>query len=154
MVLECGEYEVLIDVEDFDHVGKFGVHRIRGNLLVRLTRKVNGSRCIANAIMGKPPKGFMWDHINNDPFDNRKLNLRLVTRRQNLLNRRSTTKTGFKGVYLQPRCTNTPYHARIMCNGKIFYLGNFATAELAHEAYCKKAFELHGQYANFGQMDN
>jgi HNH endonuclease len=41
-----------------------------------------------HAVIGKPPEGLCSDHINGDPFDNRRENLRIVNRRINALNRK------------------------------------------------------------------
>jgi hypothetical protein len=82
------------------------------------------------------------DHINMDRTDNRWVNLRLVTRSQNLANRRklSTNKSGYKGVCWHKR--SRAWRAQIKHEGKVRYLGQFATPELAHKAYCEAA-ELH-----------
>lgn len=39
-----------------------------------------------HAVMGKPPKGFVVDHIDRDKLNNRRENLRFVTPRENSLN--------------------------------------------------------------------
>lgn len=46
----------------------------------------------------KPEGDLVCDHINGDKLDNRKKNLRYVTRRQNLLNRKLKNNTGYIGV--------------------------------------------------------
>jgi len=51
------------------------------------------SRFVMNA-----KEGQIVDHIYGDPLDNRRINLRIVTPRQNGLNRKLKTSTGFVGV--------------------------------------------------------
>jgi hypothetical protein len=46
----------------------------------------------------KAGKGELVDHINRDPWDNRRSNLRIVTARQNMLNRKVKNSTGLVGV--------------------------------------------------------
>jgi len=37
--------------------------------------------------------------------------------------------------------------ARVRINGKVLYLGVFATDESAYQAYCAAAIEFHGEFA-------
>ena len=87
------------------------------------------------------------DHIDGDRSNNRLANLRLATRSQNMFNRGATrrNKTGLKGVTVHMQ--RPGYFARIQRDGKVKHLGYFLTAEEAHEAYCKAAREIHGDFA-------
>lgn len=77
------------------------------------------------------------DHRNRNGLDNRKENLRLVTRSQNNFNKRmqSNNKSGVNGVFLRKN-TNV-WQAVIKLNGKNIYLGNFPKMEDAIEARSK-----------------
>jgi HNH endonuclease len=87
------------------------------------------------------------DHINGNRCDNRRSNLRLASYGENAKNakRRNDNSTGLKGVSRD----GNKYRARIQVNNKPKFLGNFETAEQAHEAYCNAAKELHGEFARF-----
>jgi hypothetical protein len=95
------------------------------------------------------PEGEV-DFINLNKDDTRIANLRLATRSQNARNmkRLASNTTGFKGVarFNGPR-NRKRYRAQIRANGKRIFLGLFATPEEAYKAYCKKAKELHGEFA-------
>lgn len=87
------------------------------------------------------------DHINMDHLDNRKENLRICTRSENMRNRgkNKNNKSGYKGVSWFAR--DSKWVAGIKHNGKRKYLGLFDDPALAHEAYKKVALELHGEFA-------
>ncbi len=70
------------------------------------------------------------EHINGDYLDNTRANLRVLTKRESMMNRKApkTNTTGFKGVSYRKKEEN--YQAQI--GGK--YLGVFKTAEEAHQA--------------------
>lgn len=87
------------------------------------------------------------EHINGDTLDNRRDNLRIATRSQNARNRgkQSNNKSGYKGVHFHK--ASGKWIAEIGLNGKHIYLGLYSTPQLAHEAYCKAAEQLHGEYA-------
>jgi hypothetical protein len=98
---------------------------------------------------GIPPVGLV-DHENLDTDDQSIENLRPATHAQNSKNmgRNSANTTGFKGVAVFNKPGKpTRYRALIRANGKRIFLGIFDTPEEAHEAYCKAAKELHGEFA-------
>jgi hypothetical protein len=87
------------------------------------------------------------DHDNKNESDNRIGNLRPADNAQNAWNtgKPKNNTTGYKGVYV---CTRTGrYVVQIARRGDRFTIGRFDTAEQAHEAYCKAAAELHGEFA-------
>ena len=90
------------------------------------------------------------DHINGCKTDNRIENLRDVTRCQNMMNVKKTSKntSGYKGVSFNKK-TNK-WVAQIKLNKQHFYLGLFESAEKAYEEYSRVAIEYHGEYANLG----
>lgn len=87
------------------------------------------------------------DHVNGDKTDNRIENLRSATNAENMRNTglRADNKSGFKGVSWNAGCGKWQAHIRV--DGKTKHLGLFDAAEAAHQAYCKAAAELHGQFA-------
>ena len=90
------------------------------------------------------------DHIDGNRANNAIENLRPATNSQNQQNRakQKTNTSGYKGVHWRKDAGK--WQAQIAINGKRKHLGYFDTAEQAHEAYCKTAIELHGEFANFG----
>ena len=92
-------------------------------------------------------KDMVVDHINGNPFDNRRCNLRIATRTQNHWNYRLSTRntTGYKGIYKDKKSDS--YHARICENGRRHYLGMFSSAMDAALAYDEAARMYFGEYA-------
>jgi hypothetical protein len=92
------------------------------------------------------------DHIDGDKLNNRRSNLRVCSRSQNLANRGvpTTNKTGFKGVSI---CKQTrSFRAQLKVNGEVFRIGRFKTAKEAALAYDQVAKKHLGEFArlNFG----
>jgi hypothetical protein len=87
------------------------------------------------------------DHINGDPLDNRRSNLRICTRHENMANRGPGIRnnSGFKGVYLNQ--IKTRWNAEIRAKGGHKHIGCFATAEEAARAYDTAARAIHGEFA-------
>ena len=90
------------------------------------------------------------DHRNLNREDNRWENLREATSNENNANLKikSHNQVGYKGVWRDNKTGR--YRAKIEKEGTKHYLGYHDTPEQAHEAYCEKALELFGEYANFG----
>ena len=82
------------------------------------------------------------DHINRDSKDDRIENLREVSHQVNQQNKTGanrSNKAGLRGVSLD----NGKYRATIVVNRKQIWLGEFDTAEKAHEAYLKAKSVYH-----------
>jgi hypothetical protein len=94
-----------------------------------------------------PPLGMEVDHINRDTLDNRRANLRLVTKTQNMRNRglNRTSSTGFKGVCRGHH--GKGWRAYVGVCGRTLELGNYATPEQASLAYDCVALAYFGEYA-------
>lgn len=86
----------------------------------RTFRLVYLHRLIMNA-----PKGKQVDHINGDTLDNRKSNLRVVTRSLNQHNRKISCRnqSGATGVYWHKQ--RSKWHAQVMVDRKKKSLGLF-----------------------------
>lgn len=83
------------------------------------------------------------DHINRDPLDNRKSNLRICTHSQNCMNRIIVGKSGFRGVVVN----GSGWAAHIKINRKTQHLGTYRTKEDAARAYDAAAQRLFGEFA-------
>lgn len=87
------------------------------------------------------------DHINGVKNDNRFLNLREATRRENSRNQSITSKntSGFKGVSFHKRTGK--WRADIQLNGSQKSLGSFYSREEAFEVYKKASIENFGEFS-------
>ncbi len=153
------EYGSLFDLHTYtasdNGNGRLYVHRSIWNSKDRKQEKVYW-----HAIIIDPPSGMMVDHINGNSLDNRKSNLRAVTREQNNMNRGANrthrgkpTTSPYKGVSSDKR--NNRWVASIGHNYKRIYLGYFDLPEDAARAYDTKSKELYGKFAfqNFPCVD-
>ena len=87
------------------------------------------------------------DHIDRDKLNNRRDNLRIVTKSQNKINveRRRLGTSKYKGVNFHK--VSGKWQARVQKDKKREYLGLFKSENEAAEAYNKEVFKLHGEYA-------
>jgi hypothetical protein len=91
------------------------------------------------------PLGMEVDHKSRDKLDNRRDNLRVVSRSQNEYNRTvyNNNTSGYKGV-----CKlDNKWIARIRMDGVSIYLGFFSNITDAAHAYDKAAKEFHKEFA-------
>lgn len=94
-------------------------------------------------ILGEACKGSVVDHINGDGLDNRRVNLRVCTQRENARNRLAVR--GLRGVSWRPAYGT--WRARIMVDRKEIHLGSFETEREAAHAYNAAASEHFGKFA-------
>ena len=94
-----------------------------------------------------PPDDMQVDHINGEGLDNRRGNMRNVTRAQNQWNRKPPpgSTSCYKGVSWRTR--SGKWIARIARDGQEIRIGAYDDEETAARAYDAKAVELFGEYA-------
>jgi HNH endonuclease len=85
-------------------------------------------------LVNRTPEGFDTDHINGNRLDNRRENLRTLTRSQNITHAKVCVdnRSGFDGVNFQASRKSRPWRARVTVGGKIVELGGYADAEDAY----------------------
>ena len=141
-----GKWTVIIDTEDWEKVKDH-----RWCLTFSATDSgpyANTSICkksvkMHHLIIEYPQPGFVTDHKNHNRLDNRKENLRNITKAQNGRNSKSgkNSSSQYKGV----QRVGKNWRAKISHERKQFDLGSFSSEEDAALAYNKKAIELWGE---------
>jgi len=108
-----------------------------------------GARTITlHRILMDSPVGMDVDHVNGDKIDNRRENLRTVTRQQNVRNNgpRRNGQSRFKGVTFHKK--SRKWAARIVLGGGAnLHLGLFVSEEAAARAYDASASTHFGEHA-------
>lgn len=141
----------LIDSADDEAIFAAGWTCFKAGRYVSAMRTFEGKseRMMVHRLIMEPPDGVEIDHVNQDRFDNRRINLRLATRSQNMHNSNAhrNNTSGFKGVYYYRR--HDRWRAVIRIPGKRITLGSFKTAEEAGAAYAAAASKLHGEFARY-----
>ena len=96
-----------------------------------------------------PPSGIYVDHIDCNPTNNRRANLRLANRFENCQNAPKFIR-GCSSIYkgVSWHTNKNKWIVSIMANNKSFHIGYFTDEILAAKAYDQKAKELFGEFAN------
>lgn len=152
MTTQLSPEDITVDPEDAHYV-----HNHKWYLLTkgscRYARKRDGS-FLHRLILPTPP-GMVVDHINGDGLDNRKANLRIVSRSQNQANMRKPThrrgkpcRSPYKGTMPKP---NGSWASKITKEGKQHYIGSFPTEIDAAQAYNYAAWRLFGEFAHMNE---
>lgn len=129
-------YETMIDNEDVERIKKFdytfrGIEKLNG-VYVQASTYSNGRYhrkiYLHRWLLGYDGPKYV-DHINGNPLDNRKTNLRLLEPHQNSQNRKGAAVTnvtsGIRGVYWEKR----KWRVRMKIRGKRIELGFYENLE-------------------------
>lgn len=114
----------LIDLEDIDKVKNIKWWKNERGY-------VNSKNIMLHKLIMDCPKNKVVDHINHDPLDNRKSNLRICSQNENRFNSRirKDNTTGYPGIMFIKK--SNKYRAKITKNGITHNLGYFNTLEEA-----------------------
>lgn len=136
IVLNNCDETALIDLEDVDLVSQYHWHKSAEGYVIGSS--ANDKQKRLHRLIIKTDQEI--DHINRNPLDNRKSNLRTVTRKQNSLNRVYKKNTsGYKGV---EKTAWGGWRAHIRADGKSIYGKTRKTLEQA----INDRIELEKQY--------
>ena len=140
----------IVDDEDFEIVGRFKWYALKdGNHFYAVrNKKPSGTGTIwMHRIIMDCPKGKDVDHINRNGLDNRKGNLRVCTRGENLANTFTykNNKSGFKGVSWYKK--RNLWIAHITTNHKGITLGYFKDKYDAAKAYNESSLKYHKEFS-------
>ena len=106
-----------------------------------------------HVVMNCVGRGEEVDHINGNGLDNRKENLRFVTRAQNNWNQkpRNCTSSRYKGVSWNKR--REYWESYIQVNNRKHHLGSYQNEEMAALAYDLSALCMRGEYARVNNVN-
>lgn len=140
----------LVDIDDLDFVKKHKLYAswaaCNSSYYVRYAEYINKKTVIfqLHRTLINAEKGEVVDHINGDPLDNRKSNLRRCTKSQNAINHKlyKSNSSGQTGVAK----TGDKWKAFVSDKGTIIVLGHFENIDDAIFARKKAEKELYGEY--------
>ena len=146
-----GNREFLLDIEDFDIIKGFcWTINNKGYLLNRKNQEFH--RFILGLYENDSFDDFVVDHINHNPLDNRKSNLRICKQIDNTHNskiRRNNT-SGVTGV--QWMKDKNKWRASIEINNQKKYLGDFENIQDAIDARREAEEKYFGEYSYSNSM--
>ena len=141
--------EVLVDDADLALLSQYKWHMTANGYATRNISHRNPDTLptYMHRLLLNPPTGMDCDHINGNRLDNRRSNLRIVTRQENLWNSRRNrdNSSQYKGVHYSKAAGR--WVARFVISGKENYIGLFNTPEDAARAYDAEIVKHRGIYA-------
>ena len=141
----------LVDDEDYEQAIKAGswwVKYDKARDVFIAEGWIDGKRIYMHRFIMDAPPGKDVDHQNHDTLDNRRNNLRLCTRAENLQNMRRGQRNGhsqYKWVSWDKSCNK--WQANITRNYKNYKLGRFDCEREAAQAYNQAALQYFGEFA-------
>ena len=132
------------DYEDFVDGYRFCLDS-KGYVLYSGTKDGLIRKYLHRIIMGDPEGQFI-DHINRDPLDNRRDNLRIVSIQENNMNQgiNKNNKSGITGVCWNKNANK--WQAKIMYKYKKIHLGYFEKLEDAGKAREEAEMKYFGEF--------
>ncbi len=140
----------IVSDEDYEYLTNF-LWRSDNRYIVR-SKKINNIyiTVLIHRVIAKRMNlslAYEIDHIDRNPRNNDRSNLREATHMQNTRNssKHKNCTSKYKGVSYDSK--REKWRAKINCDELEYYLGRFNSEEDAALAYNKAAIRLHGQFA-------
>ena len=145
-----GQKEVFIDLENYEYIKNFNWILEKGSNTFYAYRKqknktIKMHREIMNLNFGD---GLIVDHINHNGLDNRKINLRIATKKENAQNSLSQKNSSSKYLGVSFYKRDKIWTAQIKINDKKKHLGRFEKEIDAAIAYNNAAIINYKNFAN------
>ncbi len=150
--VEVAGGRMIVDADRFEWFSGFRWYVDKDGYAVCTFYHENG-QCTIRAhhlVIGQPVPPLVTDHINGDGLDNRRSNLRVVTRSQNAQNRGPVGGRQFKGVSAR----DGRWRAQIRVDGRTIVVGKYDTEQQAAIAWNKAALQYHGEFAYQNEVRN
>lgn len=134
--------EFYFDLEDYDKIKDYCWNKGTDGYII-----CGHPQTSLHSLVFQREENKIIDHINGNPSDNRKENLRNVTPQQNCMNTktRKDNNLGVKGITKR----YNKYIARIKFNGKSIHLGSFSNIEDAIKARKNAEIKYFKEYSSY-----
>lgn len=145
-------YFVEFDEADLDLVlgfrGRWHCMKANSGFMYVGANDGKGKHTLLHRLLTNTPDDMVVDHIDHNPLNNRRSNLRVCTHAENIRNKSPHKKsfTGYKNIYKEKSSCN--YRVQIFYDGKVFYQGGITTLKKAIVIRNKALRKLHGEFAN------
>lgn len=149
-----GEYKfTLVDDSDFEWLNQWtwgmgGKYAVRKQYLGGGKKNAKYQTIFMHRVLADTPIGMDTDHINRNKLDNRRMNLRICSRAQNMINAglRVDNTSGHKGISWSADRNRWIVHVYV--NGKSKSLGRFTELDDAIDVHKKEYNKPHGEFAS------
>lgn len=147
-------HEVLVDEDDYEVLAKLKWHASanrNGNVYACRDVKIDGikMRLKMHRVIMDAPSDLLVDHINHNSLDNRKSNLRICTKSENMRNRSGACR-GASSSYLGVAwcAEGNCWQVGINVDGKRRALGRYNSEIEAAKVYDRAARKFFGAFAS------
>ena len=138
--------EILLDFDVFEKYTKaLYIHSDKTNGYNSVGVFHEGKKVLSRLIMSVTDKNQYVDHINGNPLDNRRRNLRVVSHQENMMNKKTykNNTSKIKGVNLNKKGL---WVARIQVGNKRIFLGSSKDKSVAEKLRIEAEKKYFGKY--------
>lgn len=144
----------IVDDEDYEFLSQWKWHISHGYALRSDLSSYPKKTISMHRVITGTTGNQLVDHIDRNGLNNQKSNLRIVTRTQNGMNRKSHSGSSSKYKGVSWYKAGKKWEAFITYNKKRKFLGRFKSEIEAAEAYNIAATKFHGEYALLNEIES